>query len=81
MNWEEKCHYLMNYKRSKLHSELKDSRKVKIQLNMAEEGIDINTKPRKAAKDGLNYAQTHVRNVRHGDANARKARFNEKRVT
>ena len=30
---------------------VKESRKVKFQLNMAQEEIDINTKPTKAAKD------------------------------
>ena len=35
----------------KLHSVVKESRKLKFQLNMAQEEIEINTKPTKAAKD------------------------------
>ena len=38
-------------KKKKLHSVAKESRKFKFQLNMAQEEIDINTKPTKAAKD------------------------------
>ena len=42
---------LKHKKKKKLHSVLKESRKFKLQLNMAQEEIDINTKPTKAAKD------------------------------
>ena len=35
----------------KLHSVVKESRKFKFQLIMAQEDIDTNTKPKKAAKD------------------------------
>ena len=38
-------------KKKKLHSVVKESRKFKFQLNMAQEDIDINIKPTKAAKD------------------------------
>ena len=37
--------------KKKLHSFVKESRKFKFQLNMAQEEIDINIKPAKAAKD------------------------------
>ena len=37
-------------KKEKLHSVVTESRKSKFQLNMAEEEIDINIKPTKAAK-------------------------------
>ena len=40
-------------KKKKLHSVVKESRNFKFQLNMAQEEIDINTKPTKAAKDIL----------------------------
>ena len=42
---------LQHEKKKKLHSVAKESRKFKFQLNMAQEEIDINTKPTKAAKD------------------------------
>ena len=38
-------------KKKKLHSLVKESRKFKFQLNMAQEEIDINMKPTKGAKD------------------------------
>ena len=38
---------LKHKKKKKLHSVLKESRKFKLQLNMAQEEIDINTKPTK----------------------------------
>ena len=42
---------LQHEKKKKLHSVVKESRKFKFHLNMAQEEIDINTKPTKAAKD------------------------------
>ena len=42
---------LQHEKTKKLHSVVKESRKFKFQLNMAQEEIEINTKPTKAAKD------------------------------
>ena len=42
---------LQHEKKKKLHSVVKESRKFKFQLNMAQEEIDINIKPTKAAKD------------------------------
>ena len=42
---------LQHEKKKKLHSVVKESRKFKFQLNMAQEEIDTNMKPTKAAKD------------------------------
>ena len=42
---------LQHEKKKKLQSVVKESRKFKFQLNMAQEEIDNNTKPTKAAKD------------------------------
>ena len=42
---------LQHEKKKKLHSVVKESRKLKFQLNMAQEEIDTNMKPTKAAKD------------------------------
>ena len=41
---------LQHEKKNKLHSVVKESRKFKFQLNMAQEEIDVNTKPTKATK-------------------------------
>ena len=41
---------LQHEQKKKLHSVVKESRKFKFQLNMAQEDIDINIKPTKAAK-------------------------------
>ena len=40
----------MAYKKTKLHSVVKEMRKFKFRLDLAHEGIDINTKPTQAAK-------------------------------
>ena len=42
---------LQHKKKNKLHSVVKESKKFKFQLNMAQEEIDINIKQTKAAKD------------------------------
>ena len=42
---------LQHKKKKKLHSVVKESRKFKFQLNMAQEEMDTNMKPTKAAKD------------------------------
>ena len=42
---------LQHEKKNKLHSVVKESKKFKFQLNMAQEQIDINIKQTKAAKD------------------------------
>ena len=42
---------VLQHEKKKLHSVVKESRKFKLQLNMTQEEIDINTKPRKTAKD------------------------------
>ena len=42
---------LQHEKKKKLHSVVKESRKSKFQLNMAQEEIDTNMKPTKAATD------------------------------
>ena len=42
---------LQHEKKKKLHSVVKESKKFKFQLNMAQEEIDTNMKPTKAAKD------------------------------
>ena len=42
---------LQHEKKKKLHSVVKESRKLKFQLNMAQEEIGTNMKPKKAAKD------------------------------
>ena len=42
---------LQHEKKRKLHSVIKESRKFKFQLNLAQEEMDTNMKPKKAAKD------------------------------
>ena len=42
---------LQHERKKKLHSVVKESRKFKLQLNITQEEIDINTKPTKVAKD------------------------------
>ena len=42
---------LQHEKKKKLYTVVKESRKFKFQLNMAQEEIDINTNQQKAAKD------------------------------
>ena len=51
-SWDRMLHAVLQIeKKKKLHSVVAESRKSKFQLNMAEEEIDINIKPTKAAKD------------------------------
>ena len=43
--------FLQHEKKKKLHSVVKEGRKFKFQINMAQEVTEINSKPTKAAKD------------------------------
>ena len=50
-------HAILQHKKKKtLHSVVKESRKFRFQLNMAQEKIDVNIKTTKAASDGTKEA-------------------------